>query len=213
MNVYLSIDLDFWCDEITPYSATRFFRRLLSHFGRPIMVALHHHHLVDHINSVTGLDTVINLDYHSDLMDELGDSLTLEESNWANFINFQNFRFKRGTYVWRYPDEKCLDQDTGYCHRVDNPFEERCTGWAHVKKKEGLARIPWDCIREVGVCLSPKWLLDNPKVVNYPIEIFNLYDWVGRWWVRDNLPDSDISDMGNGTGIFQPRLIRPKRGV
>lgn len=219
MNAYLSIDLDFWCDETTPHSATRFFRRLLSRFGRPIMVALHHHHLVDHINGVKGLDTVINLDAHSDLTDELGDTLTLGEGNWANFINFQSFRFKRGTYVWRYPDEGRLDQDTGYCHRMDNPFEECCTSWAHVKKKKGLARIPWDSIREVGVSLSPGWLADNPGVVAYPIKILGLYEWAGKWWALNNLkacnglPDSAFTDMENGVGIFRPHLIRPKRGV
>lgn len=224
MNVYLSIDLDFWCRETTPHAATRFFRRLLSHFGRPIMVALHHHHLVDHINGVKGLDTVINLDFHSDLVDELGDTLTLKEGNWVNFINFQNFRFKQGTYIWRYPDKKCLDQDTGYCHIMDNPFaqglrEERCTSWAHVKKKKGLARIPWDSIREVGVCLSPEWLHGNQKAVVYPIEIFDLYGWAGRWWALDNLkacnglPDSAFTDMKDGVGTFKPRLTRPKRGV
>jgi len=176
------------------------------------MVALHHHHLVRHINHINhtkGLDTVVNVDYHSDLMDELGDTLTLEEGNWGNFINFQD----QGTFVWRYPDENCLDRDTGYCHRQDNPFKKDCSGWAHTRKKKGLAGIPWKSIRAVGVCLSPGWLIENQKVVSYPIEALDFYDWAGRWWVRSNFPDSDILDMKNGTGIFRPRLTHPKRVI
>lgn len=209
MNTYLSIDLDFWCDESSPKAATRFFRRLFRLWPGQIMVALHHHHLVRHINRIKGLDAITTIDYHSDLMDELGDSLTLEEGNWANFVNFQD----RGTFIWRYPGENCLDQNTGYCHRHDNPFEVNCTSWAHTKKKEGLAGIPWKSVRAVGVCLSPTWLLENSKAVSYPIEALDFYEWAGRWWTCSNLPDSVTTDMQDGTGIFKPRLTHPKRVV
>ncbi len=215
MNIYLSIDLDFWCDESSPEAATRFFRRLFRLWSGPIMVALHHHHLLRHINSVKGLDAVTTIDYHSDLMDELDDELELEEGNWANFVNFQG----QGAFTWRYPGEECLKLDTGYCHREMNPFEERCTGWSRTRMKQGLARIPWQSIRAVGVCLSPDWLVGNQKAVIYPIDALGLYEWAGRWWAINSLAacnglsDYALADMAAGTGIFKPRLTFPRRVI
>lgn len=206
MNTYLSIDLDYWCDELSPKAATRFFRRLFRLWSGQIMVALYHHHLVRHINRVKGLNAITSIDYHSDLTDELGDTLTLNEGNWANFVNFQG----QGTFTWRYPSRECLNSSTGYCHRHDNPFEKNCTSWARTRKKEGLAGISWQSIRAVGVCFSPEWLADNQKVVAFPIEVLDLYEWAGRWWTCSGLPNSVIANMQEGTGIFKPRLIRPK---
>lgn len=207
MNAYLSIDLDYWCEECEPYSATRFFRRLFSKFDMPIMVAVHHHHLVHHINRTRGLDTVINVDYHSDLIDEPTDELT--EANWPAFINFQD----RGTFIWRYPRPSCLTTNTGYCHNDRNPFEHDSSNWAHTRMKQGLDRIPWASIRAVGVCLSPEWLLGNQCGVSYPIEALNLFDWAGRWWAYNGLSTSACSNLEVGAGIFRPRLTRPKCAV
>jgi len=208
MNAFLSIDLDYWSLDRDPRSATRFFRRLYRKFGRKIMVAVHHHHLLDHVsNRGRGIDSLINLDFHSDLSGDQPDELS--EGNWVNFVDFQRF----GTYIWRYPDGRCLSTHTGYCHTGENPFVHNLTGWSNVRMRHGLARIPWDCIREVGVCLSPEWLNDNQAAVHYPIETLGLFDWAARWWVYNRLPASVCPDIEDGVGIYRPRLIRPKRKV
>lgn len=208
MNAFLSIDLDYWSRDSLPHAATRFFRRLYQRFGRKIMVAVHHHHLLDHVNNRgQGYDTLINVDFHSDLDGEQPNELT--EANWVNFVNFR----EKGSYIWRYPNGHCLNPHTGFCHLGDNPFEHNLTGWANVRMQYGLARIPWDSIREVGICLSPGWLNGNQSAVYYPIETLDLFDWAARWWVYDDLSTSVCSDIEDGVGIYRPRLTRPKHVV
>jgi len=210
VNAFLSIDLDYWLLDSEPHAATRFFRRLYQRFGRKIMVAVHHHHLLDYVNNRgRGFDTLINIDFHSDLSDVQPDELTdkLTEANWVNFVNFQG----KGSYIWRYPDGRCLSSQTGYCHSGTSPFEYNLTGWANVRMQYGLARIPWDSIREVGVCLSPGWI--HPPAVHYPIATLDLFDWAARWWVYDGLPTSACPDIEDGVGIFRPKLVYPKRGI
>lgn len=208
MRTYLSIDFDYWRHFDKEWYARRFFKRVWA-LKRPIFVALHHHHLLQDINR-RRLDAVINVDFHSDIVEEEQESeyfapLVLNEGTWANFVEHQ----ERMTFEWRYPDELCLDCGTGYCHQIRNPFEERCTRWQRVKKKEGLARIPWSTIKAVGVCLSPSWL-DNKWAMSYPIKCLGLYDWFGRWLVYDDFRAPTDMDAENGVGIFQPYLTRPK---
>jgi len=208
MNAFLSIDLDYWSRDSLPHAATRFFRRLYRRFGRKIMVAVHHHHLLDYVNNRgRGFNTLINVDFHSDLSDDQPGELS--EANWVNFVNFR----EKGSYIWRYPDGYCLSSHTGYCHSGTNPFDCNLTGWASVQMRHGLARIPWDSIREVGICLSPGWLNGNQAAVHYPIETLGLFDWAARWWVYEGLSTSTCSDIEDGVGIYRPRLTRPKREV
>ena len=204
---FLSIDLDYWSHVSNPNYAKRFFRRLLRNFGRPIMVALHHHLLAHVNNRGRGFNTLINIDYHSDL--NSGPDGEFTEANWVNYVNFR----EKGTFIWRYPDGRCLSSHTGYCHSGDNPFESDCSGWARVKMRHGLARIPWNCVREIGVCLSPGWLNDNQRGVSFPIEAFNLFNWLGRWTAYNGLPGSVHRDMEDGVGIYRPRLTRVNRDL
>jgi hypothetical protein len=173
------------------------------------MTALHHHHLLEDINKrAEQLDTVINVDWHSDISDDIrSDPLELSEGTWANFIHFRC----DGTFIWRYPDEKCLDASVGYCHEAVNPFEEpSIAGWKRTRKIQGLARIPWDSICAVGVCLSPFWLGSGKWAVVYPLAALELFDWLGRWLVYDNCNASDCPDAEKGEGVYTPRLTYPK---
>jgi len=210
MRVYLSIDLDYWKAERSPKAAARFFKKLFGELNLPVMTALHHHHLIPHTNSFD-IDTVINIDTHSDISDEQGASKeVLEEGNWANFVDCQ----KHGTFTWRYPRDSCLTRHTGYCHRTGlNPFETNCSGWARVKKTRGLAHIPWSSVIGVGVCLSPEWLDENQEAVSYPIEVLDFLELCGKWWVYGGRFRADRGDMEKGIGMFSPRLIQPARRI
>lgn len=210
MRAYLSIDLDYWRDHGRPHNVRAFFQRVWA-LKLPIRVALHHHHLIDDINRrAKHLDTVINVDYHSDIVEDVGADFILDEGTWANYVKFQS----RGTFIWRYPHQDCLNDQTGYCHTYLNPFEEHCTEWRRVKKEQGLGGLSWQDIKAVGVCLSPPWL-NRPWVVHYPMEVLNLFDWFGRWSAIFNCSAGCMVDKfkesENGTGIFKPRLTRPKK--
>ncbi len=212
MKAYLSIDLDYWCQRGEPHHVRAFFQRVWK-LNLPITVALHHHHLLESINRRRGLDTIINVDYHSDVAEDArGFTCDLNEGTWGNFVDFQS----KGTFIWRYPNEVCLSHDTGYCHTYLNPFEEQCTGWRSIKKKQGLARIPWHDICAVGVCLSPCWL-ERPWVMSYPIETLGMVEWMGRWMIYCNNCNGSMANENrsaeNGTGKYKPRLTRPKYKV
>lgn len=202
---YLSIDLDYWSEWRNNWQARDFFKRVFS-LGLKITVALHHHHLLASINCWKDyIDRVINVDFHSDIADEDDRSLDLHEGTWANFVAEQEWK----TFEWRYPNDYCLSTSRGYCHSGLNPFEEKCTRWHRVIKRRGVARIPWQRICAVGVCLSPGWLHDKWTVA-YPVEALDLYDLYGRWVFCTDRMGYDCKDAENGTGMFAPRLILPE---
>lgn len=208
MRAYLSIDLDYWCKFTTPHSARAFFQRVWK-LRLPIMVALHHHHLLDDINKrAQDLDTVINVDFHSDIADDIRDTaMELNEGTWANFVHFRG----DGTFIWRYPEEECLDDRHGYCHEGVNPFDEpSVAGWKRARKMQGLARMPWKSIEAVGVCLSPYWLNQGKWAVVYPLAALELFDWLGRWTVYDGCNASDCPDAEKGEGVYTPHLTFPR---
>lgn len=207
-DIYLSIDLDYWSHWPNDWHSRLFFKRVFA-LGLKVTVALHHHHLLDSINRVARhLRRVVNVDYHSDISD-VNEYTTpeLNEGTWANFVQHR----ERMTFEWRYPEEDCLDENSGYCHFYENPFESPCTRWQRVVKRMGSARIPWQRIRAVGVCLSPSWIYGSLWTVIDPAERLGLFDWFGQWcFYNDNRVPTDM-DAENGTGFFAPRLLSPKQ--
>lgn len=157
MKVYLSIDLDYWCLSGSP---DPFFRRVFK-LGLPIFVAPFHDQLLPKINE-SGCDTVINVDYHSDMVDyplpaEMMNECCLTEGSWANFIRWKD----TGRFIWRYPSE--VHHTDGYCHTDYNPFADPChCGWKSTEMSEGLVGVPWRKIEAIGVCLSTDWLRKAP---------------------------------------------------
>ena len=156
MRTYLAIDLDYW-NGLPRQSINAFFARVFR-LRLPIWVAPFHHQLLPHINQ-NPCDQLINVDYHSDIC-ECGD-LPLNEGTWGNFVKWR----KHSTFIWRYPDQRCLSRGTGYCHSDKNPFEDAtCTDWRCLKQ-EGLRNLPWSTVKAVGVSLSWNWIEgSNPCV-------------------------------------------------
>lgn len=155
MKTYLSIDLDYWNGQ-RRRSIDAFFGHVFA-LRLPIWVAPFHHQLLPHINQCV-CDTLINVDFHSDIA-EWERKLSLTEGTWANFVTWR----RRGTFIWRH---SCWDRwggESRYCHWQKNPFKEDVSGWKCVLKQEGLRSIPWHTVQAVGVSLSSYWLRkDNP---------------------------------------------------
>jgi hypothetical protein len=211
MRVYLSIDLDYWRRIPERRFAVNFFKKVQARVKLarlPVLVALHHHHLIDDINSrCEWLDRVINVDYHSDIVDRHpGEPLELNEGTWANFVYFRG----DSTFEWRYPEANCLKEREGYCHHNANPFKKpKVCGWKRAIHRQGLGHIQWDNIHAVGIVLSPGWL-GNIATIDSILEGLHLYEWYGRWTVWKNCYGYDENemeeDMENGTGLWVPRL-------
>ena len=160
MRTYLSVDLDWWAAG-TEGSLVYFFAHVFD-LKLPICVAPFHDQLLDHINA-NPCERLINVDYHSDLVDiptpaeDL--SLTcLNEGTWGNFVAWK----QSAAFVWRYP--KCIHEPAnGFCHCDYDPFKNAChCGWRATKMATGLGCIPWRTVHAIGVCLSSYWLNGAP---------------------------------------------------
>jgi len=183
MKAYLSVDLDYWARG-AKRQCDAFFKKVYA-LHLPIHVACEHHHLIDTMQG--NFDTLINVDWHSDLCDtpDCGwKPNELEDGTWGNFVRWR----ERGTFIWRYPTRDCLNVGIGYCHDLHNPFEEPVSGWRTTQKRWGVGGIPWDSIKAVGVCLSPRWIgLDS--VIQGPITRLGMQDWLDLDQLGYFIPD------------------------
>jgi hypothetical protein len=192
MNVYLSVDLDYWCRS-RKQQCNAFFERVYA-LDLPIHVACEHHHLIDTMEG--DFDTLINVDWHSDLCETPDEGWVpedLNEGTWGNFVSWR----ERGTFIWRYPSAACLTTGIGYCHDKDNPFEKPVSGWRTVRKRRGTAGIPWESIKAVGVCLSPSWI--GPEaVIQDQINRLGMQDWLELDKFGLFLPDKIVTIVPPG---------------
>ena len=169
MKAYLSIDLDFWNIFDFPKA---YFDRLVA-TGLPITVVSQHHHLLPHISLFDGcFDTLVNLDYHSDIADreegtrKFSRQVSLECGTWVNHI-----RGSDRHYIWSYPQVQCFHHGSGTCHSSYNPFtvenpEEVC-GWTKISHR--LLWYPRLCdVVAIGIAVSKGWA--EPRLVREFIE-------------------------------------------
>ena len=196
MKAYLSIDLDYWRKHTNPRSCTDFFHEVWK-LKLPVYTCLYHHHLLPHVNA-QDCDTIINVDYHSDLADlEPNDILDFNEGTWGNFLDAR----AQGTFVWRYPNPACLKIGEGYCHSTRNPFADASVAqWFLTRKRLGLWGLPWAKITAVGVTLSPDWL-GNLQVIQEPLKVLKLERWLTDHYHREN--------HGLRGAKRQPKFVHP----
>jgi len=169
-GIYLSIDLDYWCDKKDPNKSAYNFLKEIAKLNKEIVVVNSHERLVEHIND-SKCNTLINVDYHSDLADgfyknkylvktKIGEEVPFQEGTWGNFIKWQ----KHGTFVWVYPSfSKCVKFEAGLCHFGDeDPFVKKCTNWNNTKRyafcKNILKDNIYSKIKAIGICTSACWL-------------------------------------------------------
>jgi hypothetical protein len=128
MKAYLSIDLDFWNDAEFP---EHFFNKLLA-TGLPIYVVNDHEHLLPHVKQFN-FDTLINIDYHSDIADRSFSggqfrNVALSCGTWVNHVKGHDKH-----YIWSYPCLECYYHGRGTCHADRDPFDcENFEGWSQI---------------------------------------------------------------------------------
>jgi len=179
-KIYLSIDLDYWRYHTTPESCTSFFQQVWQ-LKLPVHVAAYHHHLLPHVNSFD-CNTLINVDYHSDLCDlPAGRTIDFTEGTWINFVDWRFW----GTFTWRFPTTRCLNGRGGYCHVDRNPFEDASAArWDKVQKRVGLWGIPWHRVKAVGVSVSPNWI-GSAQVLMEPLSRLRITRWLKDYARQD----------------------------
>jgi len=200
MKVYLSVDLDYFIRAHRGH-CDAFFEKVYA-LRLPIFSACEHHHL---LKSMGGdFDTLINVDFHSDLCDtpEGGwRGYQLCDGTWGNFVPWR----RQGTFIWRYPNQDCLNVGVGYCHDNINPFEKRVSGWREARKQRGVTDIPWKDVKAVGVCLSPTWI-GPVSTIQEPIERLEMQDWLGASGSGYKLVPTTVK-------IIPPRLSKRRKRV
>ena len=187
-DVFLSIDLDYWdCiswDNYTNYKPL-IKRNLLFNYliknNIPVSIYLTHDKMLRQINE-SKCETIINIDFHSDLtsIEFRGD---LSEGNIFSYVSNR----KNKTYIWLMPYYRVgiLDGDG----RCDNPryegnvFLER--NWVYKKqiKTTNPNILKLEKIKEVGVCISPDWINDSRSFlmdVIYPLSNNKIKQWINK---------------------------------
>lgn len=164
-GVYLSIDLDFF-----PFLNSRIVfknkcRQLINKalsLKVDTLVVDAHHGLIKHVSNSKkyGVDHLINIDYHDDIvaLNNININNEEEEGAWVSHISWK----RNGTYEWRYPNKtECVELKWGICDRNETSVYNNpsMTGWKIIKKRQGISDLPWDNIKAVGICLSGYWLI------------------------------------------------------
>jgi len=158
-DTYLSIDMDFWCKYQGFSKVINFFNSLDNVKIKPVVVK-YHHELTKYVNATPNISRLINMDYHSDIADVIKcDKHNFNEGTWVNYVRLE----ENSEYVWRYPMNKCIGYNTGYCHgdQHSNPFNKAHQNkyhWNRVLKTYGPVE-PWELnrIAAIGICMSPNW--------------------------------------------------------
>jgi hypothetical protein len=157
MSIYLSVDVDFW----QPFTFEPAFLEQLLELNVSTVVVEHHHELVPHVKE-HDFDTLVNMDYHSDIVTRktgTGDAAKLNCANWANYVDGADRHF-----IWTYPVHECYKplhgRGNGTTHGSTgrSPFKVRkpaeSVGWAKVEARHAWMP-PLDQVVAVGIALSP----------------------------------------------------------
>ena len=191
MKTYLSIDLDFWNDR--PTNDCLEFMKKIKATGLPIRIVDDHADLLPFINK-SGCDCIINLDYHSDISNNIKVSgknfkskkkkcskekhilPKLNCGTWANWVD------NRNTYIWMHPFN--VRFDLALCHepKIDDysPFCNPSVAGYKSVTKISLHNLPsWilNNVVDIGIACSYKWLEDHWEVdgdENHPIDAWEL---------------------------------------
>jgi hypothetical protein len=180
MKTYLSIDIDYW-REHTPWIAfqdmDRFFLKVID-LKAPIYIVNNHHKILRDVNR-RKFDTLINMDFHSDItcyIDRDGGvyeyyQMPQKQSikgdlNCGTWVNFVKNRTE-GEFIWIYPKYECLEDD-GRCEDIegfwDSP-QSKYHNWAKITCQKGWSEyIPWGTVKAVGIALSSPWLFEELEV-------------------------------------------------
>ncbi len=191
-DIFLSIDLDFWCRRSIQETKT-FFELMQKTLlpKNPIIWVEHHDEMLPHIAILTG-ERIVNIDFHSDLTSHQNweehlknpkapNNIELNCGTWGNHVPWP----KKTEFWWVYPHKCCIagknnhHNTSGWCHTKKNPFLQHgktntiaACNWEKTKMSYGnekklLKKIaPQIC--GVGICLSKDFLvIDKTQTIKF----------------------------------------------
>ena len=177
MSTFISLDLDYFgithlathyysdlnLDQNTSKYITNFINKLMM-MPVPKIVVNSHEDILKLLNKKK-YDTIINIDYHSDLVvePEYEDDLTyasipllLNEGTWANYYIYR----ETTNYEWWMPSrKKCYYKGKGLCgygRGITSEWHPTKMGYKKVISKHSIQKLPAN-IDGVGFCISPNW--------------------------------------------------------
>jgi hypothetical protein len=150
--VHLTVDIDFFINKYDRIydvdTASEFLGQLKKDYKPlPYTVVRDHHEVLPFLERMSP-STIINMDYHSDIVTEPYKG-GLNEGTWANFYS----KRKKASFIWRYPGLGCVDDFTGLC----DYWKPDKMGYMEVKKSKFRMVIPKG-LTSYSVCLSPQWV-------------------------------------------------------
>lgn len=148
---YLSVDLDYWILERDDASSLRFFERI---FWSDVQIDFveSHEELLEFVN-LKNYGKLINVDWHSDLVEASCSHLELEEGSWVNYVDWK----ASGAYEWIYPCDVRWSFSSGNCYHKEDPFRDGLCDWGSVSRSPNL-EIDFGEVERVGVSFSPNWV-------------------------------------------------------
>lgn len=158
---HLTIDLDYWMHHKDFRTMKTFLKKVVALNTSPIKLVKYHHHVLP-LAYGSQINTILNVDFHSDIGDISHRYLSKKEFNEGTWVNYANLR-KRNNYMWFYPHKKCPTSKHGFCHAYDNPFlstePNRDYGWKSISKHHGLPpESLLSTVKSVSICFSPNWM-------------------------------------------------------
>ena len=177
MSTYLSIDIDFWKKQRDLVHMKKFLE-IAKGASPNILIVDSHEQLKSHVNK-SGCNTLINVDYHSDIYDiahphydHTHDPYERKYNcgTWVNFVNCRN----KGSFTWIHPHIHDRGIQYGYCHvesrrnfMTVNPFfNPKIAEWNETYKIASLTpedHINWNDVVAVGIAFSYAWLRHGTK--------------------------------------------------
>jgi hypothetical protein len=150
-GIYLSIDLDYWCDHDDD-------RHMRDVVGRarslrvPTLVVSSHEMLISDIES-RPCRRLVNIDYHDDLAVP---AVRHDCGSWVGAIAWR----QDGEYEWMHPHTKQYTYRGRCDHDPRLWWKRHCrrTGWNVVRKQKGLRGIDWRNVHAVGIATSWEYL-------------------------------------------------------
>jgi hypothetical protein len=174
-RIALSIDLDYFNSFPITYMDTCFRRVLRSKV--PILLVNDHKHLAAFFRENPEYDTLINMDFHSDLMpieDSRPDNLHC--GNWVSYAPYDNRK-----YIWLTPNRRDVDVNRhGCCADIRDFWTTKKASrryWKDIRYTQQERVIKWNSVMAIGIAMSEPSYTER-SVLNYFLAIW--YDLLSK---------------------------------